>query len=574
MRKQSRHNRIAVLFALALLGFSSTALAQQFTLNRYRAAEKVDDGFAISRPNSQGHFRLGVALHLDYANDPLVLEGTQGAQSTELLQIVKNQLAGHLALSLGLWDRAVLTVGLNGNFVMDGPQTGAVTRPDGSTVVLSADGATLGDATVGLRLRLLGDNNSAFSVAVQGTLGLPTAKALDDEMQLAGEAGLWGHPELLLELRTSILRFTLNGGAFIRSDQNVPTTSQTAELTFGAGVTVPMTFGKYDVDLHAEGFGYSSFDDFGDRESAPFEVLGGLKLYRGNWALGVASGVGIFRGVGSPDYRGVLLLGWQKRGHAGGPGDSDGDGILDADDDCPEKPEDKDSFKDEDGCPDIDNDEDNVLDVDDGAPLQPEDVDGFEDEDGVPDPDNDQDGVMDDADKCPNEAGVVENRGCPDSDRDGDGVVDRLDNCPDEPGKKANQGCKKKQKVVIRDGSLEILDKVYFRTNKDVIRPKSFGLLTNVATVLKNHPEIEKVQVEGHTDARGKRNHNLDLSKRRAASVVRFLVNKGLDSGRLEAVGYGPDRPVVKNASSKEQHAQNRRVEFKLIGGGDGIEQN
>ena len=63
------------------------------------------------------------------------------------------------------------------------------------------------------------------------------------------------------------------------------------------------------------------------------------------------------------------------------------------------------------------------------------------------------------------QAGPAENGGCPDSDRDGDTVVDRLDNCPDEPGTVANHGCAQQQLVVIQGDRLEILDKVYFRTN-------------------------------------------------------------------------------------------------------------
>ncbi|HLL25671.1 MAG TPA: DUF4398 domain-containing protein, partial [Kofleriaceae bacterium] len=86
-----------------------------------------------------------------------------------------------------------------------------------------------------------------------------------------------------------------------------------------------------------------------------------------------------------------------------GPGDSDGDGILDDVDQCPRVPEDKDAFEDEDGCPDLDNDKDGIADKIDGCPNEPEDRDNFEDDDGCPDPDNDKDGIPDTRDNCPND---------------------------------------------------------------------------------------------------------------------------------------------------------------------------
>ena len=118
--------------------------------------------------------------------------------------------------------------------------------------------------------------------------------------------------------------------------------------------------------------------------------------------------------------------------------DRDGDGIPDNIDKCPDDPEDRDGFEDEDGCPDPDNDKDGILDVDDLCPNDPEDIDGFEDKDGCPDPDNDKDRILDKDDKCPNEPEVY------------NGFEDE-DGCPD------------KGRVILRRGKLEILDKVAFR---------------------------------------------------------------------------------------------------------------
>jgi OmpA-OmpF porin, OOP family len=106
--------------------------------------------------------------------------------------------------------------------------------------------------------------------------------------------------------------------------------------------------------------------------------------------------------------------------------DSDGDGIPDVRDQCPDMPEDKDGFQDEDGCPDFDNDNDGIYDAQDKCPNDPEDFDGFEDQDGCLDIDNDHDGIADKLDKCPN---IPE---------DIDGYMDD-DGCP-EGGKPAAQG--------------------------------------------------------------------------------------------------------------------------------------
>jgi OmpA-OmpF porin, OOP family len=242
------------------------------------------------------------------------------------------------------------------------------------------------------------------------------------------------------------------------------------------------------------------------------------------------------------------------------PLDSDGDGIPDKVDKCPTEPEDKDGFEDQDGCPDPDNDRDGILDKVDKCPNEPEDKDGFEDQDGCPDPDNDRDGILDADDKCPNEAGPKENDGCPDKDRDGDGVVDRLDKCPDQPGPADNNGCPKQKLIVVTKEKIELKQKVHFATDKSTIYPDSFAMLTEVAEVLKAHPEMH-VRVEGHTDSRGTIKHNMKLSQARAESVRAFLIGQGVDPTHVEARGFGPSQPIDDNRTAKGREA-NRRTEF------------
>ncbi|MBM4292009.1 MAG: OmpA family protein, partial [Deltaproteobacteria bacterium] len=113
-------------------------------------------------------------------------------------------------------------------------------------------------------------------------------------------------------------------------------------------------------------------------------------------------------------------------------------------------------------------------------------------------------------------------------------------------------------------GKLEIVDLVYFALDKDIILPKSFPILKQVASVLKENPSL-KVRVEGHTDNQGPPERNLNLSKRRAASVVAYLVKEGVAADRLSAEGFGQTRPISSNASPVSR-AKNRRVEFVLLG--------
>jgi len=129
--------------------------------------------------------------------------------------------------------------------------------------------------------------------------------------------------------------------------------------------------------------------------------------------------------------------------------DNDGDGIVDGLDKCPDSPEDKDNFKDNDGCPEEDNDGDGLLDLMDKCPNDPEDPDGYKDSDGCPDNDNDGDTIVDSIDICPNRAedrdGVSDDDGCPDLDNDGDGLIDTKDKCPnsaeDFDGHRDGDGC-------------------------------------------------------------------------------------------------------------------------------------
>jgi len=185
------------------------------------------------------------------------------------------------------------------------------------------------------------------------------------------------------------------------------------------------------------------------------------------------------------------------------PGDRDHDGILDNVDKCPDDPEDKDGFEDEDGCPDPDNDKDRILDKDDKCPNEPETYNGFEDEDG----------------------------------------------CPD------------KGRVILRKGKLEILDKIYFETAKAIIKPISFPILDAVAATLKGNPQILLVEIQGHADERGADDYNMRLTEDRAAAVKTYLIEHGVEADRLQSHGYGETKPICPQ-HNESCWSKNRRVEI------------
>lgn len=248
--------------------------------------------------------------------------------------------------------------------------------------------------------------------------------------------------------------------------------------------------------------------------------------------------------------------------------DSDHDGVFDSDDACPTTPAGASPDPARRGCPTRDADGDGVPDADDHCPEVPAGASPHPTRAGCPAADTDRDGVVDHEDSCPETpAGRIPDparAGCP-ADRDGDTVPDASDNCPDEAGPPENSGCRERQRVRITTEQIQILERVYFATDRATIQRRSFPLLDNVAAVLAAHPEIARVRIEGHTDSRGSAEHNRELSQRRADAVRDYLVRRGIDAARLEARGFGPDRPIVAAAQSEAEHAQNRRVEFNIV---------
>ncbi|UYW00858.1 OmpA family protein [Flavobacterium agricola] len=257
--------------------------------------------------------------------------------------------------------------------------------------------------------------------------------------------------------------------------------------------------------------------------------------------------------------------------------DTDGDGIYDKDDACPDVP----GLKEFNGCPDTDGD--GIPDKDDKCPYDfgPKELQGCPDRDGdgiidiedaCPDvpglaiyngcPDTDGDGVPDNLDKCPDVPGPKENDGCPWPDRDGDGVPDKDDKCPDVPGTVANNGCPEVKEEHIK--KLNQYGKtILFNTGKYTFQSQSLPILDSMVEIFKEYPNSH-FRIEGYTDSTGGDALNLRLSKERAAAVVNYLVEHGIDADRLTSEGFGKADPVASNKTARGR-AENRRVEVKLV---------
>jgi outer membrane protein OmpA-like peptidoglycan-associated protein len=230
--------------------------------------------------------------------------------------------------------------------------------------------------------------------------------------------------------------------------------------------------------------------------------------------------------------------------------DTDGDGIVDASDACPDAA----GTVAMNGCPDTDGD--GVADKEDACPE----VAGLKALKGCPDTDGD--GTTDKADKCPNIKGPKENAGCPWPDTDGDSVLDKDDKCPTEKGSVANNGCPEISQAVMNslDGYAKT---ILFNSGKASFQKQTFPVLKAITAILKENPTA-KFSISGHTDSTGNAESNLKLSNQRAAAVLNYLVSNGVAADRLSSNGFGDTQPIDSN-NTAEGRANNRRVEVKYV---------
>ena len=571
--------RVPSIFALGatsalLMSFASAASAQQtgFAIDRFEPAERGSQFFVLDNLDLRGDARPALGAVLDYGYKPLVVYDTNG---NERSAIVRHQTFVHLGGSLVLADRLRLGLNLPVAIYQDGDPSSL----NGQTYKPATEPA-IGDIRLAADLRLVGTKTDPFTLAFGVRAWLPTGPS----EQFAGDGAFRIAPQLLAAGDLGVLTYAARLALVYRAhDPAFGGSELGSEMVGGIGAGFKTLDGRLVIgpEVFASSV-FSGTDTFFKTRSTPVEGLIGLHYdVARDVRVGAGAGTGLTRGFGSPQFRGLLSLeyapAYEKAEVAPppppppvpppppAPSDTDGDGIIDTEDACPTVAGPRTTNPMTNGCPD--RDQDGVPDLADACI----DVPGVATDDpktnGCP-PDRDHDGVLDKDDACPEVPGIKtddpKTNGCPDTDRDKDGILNDVDACPDQAGPKSDDpkttGC---PRVFIKNGLIQILEQPKFDFNKAAIKKESDSLLTEVAKVMTDHPEIKTVRVEGHTDNVGSAAYNKKLSQQRAEAVVKWLSSHGIAAERLKAVGLGKDRELVPNTSDLNR-ALNRRVEFHI----------
>jgi outer membrane protein OmpA-like peptidoglycan-associated protein len=554
------------------------AQQQTFHLDRLEVPGAPDDGLVVFNPTMQEPVTVYGQLGFGLAVDPLrtgdITNSSIVAQNSAS-NVVTHQLSTYMSAGIELLDR--LTAGLTLPIAWaeggNQPQYQSAFVSTGAFTTFSINGPAVGDMRMDLRAVVLRSADRSMSLGGQLGVFFPTGT----QTNFGGDGGVawlpmvtgaWAPQHFVLPIT-----FVANLGVDLRPHNTVndPAGHNGPRQGLGIGDEIRWALGalmpigeRFRVGFSV--FGQTGITDDGivgntffTSQNTPVEwnAEGRMKLplpWAEHFFVGAGLGTRLSDGYGGPDLRIVATAGsyWGIVDSEPAEGnqhklrqtihdslkDTDGDGIPDDVDACPTVPEDHKDPDPGDGCPaPSDRDHDGIPDDVDKCPDQPEDKDGIDDQDGCPEDDADQDGIPDVKDACPKEPGQ-----------------------PDPDPKK--NGCPKF--IKLEGSSVRVLQQVHFQTASATILPDSFPMLGEIVALLKASPDIHHMRIEGHTDNRGGADYNLDLSKRRAASVRSWLVEHGIDAGRLESEGYGMTKPVASNDDDAGR-AQNRRVEFKIL---------
>lgn len=543
----------APLAALACsLAFSSSASAQTqrgFALDRFDPSERGSEWFVLDSLDLRGHLRPAAGIIGSFAYDALAVYDGRDRQVSSL---VEQQVFVHPGASLVLWDRARGSLSVP----IAVYQTGESVVARGKAY--SAPSSAIGDLRLAGDVRLFGEHGGPITGALGVAVHLPTGSredyTSDGYVRLSPRASVAGD----LSRFTYAARLGFQYRALTERFERNPLGS---ELTGGVAAGVRLANG--DLVVGPELWASTIVDgrSFFKRRGTPIEALLGAHFAVADFRFGAGVGPGLTRGWGTPALRAFLGAEWTPAYREPAPPAP----VAIAKE--PRAPEAREACADPaaEGCA-KDRDRDGVLDEADACPDLPGVASADPGKNGCP-PDRDGDGVPDDKDACPDVPGATSEdplrSGCP-ADHDDDGVPDDEDACPDAPGP-ADTDAKKNGCPLARieGGEIKIVEQVRFKTGSAEILRDSDPTLFAVATMLKTHPEITKVRVEGHTDDKGSARTNDVLSQRRAESVVKWLTAYGIDDERFEAKGFGFRRPLDTNTTEVGRQ-NNRRVEFHI----------
>lgn len=571
-RRKSAWQRLG-LALLALVGLLSTptpASAQNagFYLDRAQLSGAPDDPFMTWRPFFHDKPRFYGSATLGYALNPLRISTVSDNQ--RVVDTYGNPYSHQVFVYLNAG------LQLNRRIAFDfqvpfAPFNHGGDDPTAAGIGTGFDrGPAVYDARLALRALAIESDDRKFRWGAGGALFIPTGT--DSRFASDTETTVWLFTNM--EYHADGFMWVGMVGPHFRPTREIrPSALQVGnELRVSTGVFFPLhdrfqigaevwgQFGLHDVATSESNY-QTTESAFLRGRNTPFEWLGQARWALGenkSWYVMAGGGTRFTPGYGAPDVRLLGQVGSHllisdigpenkpkkrqasERVDLGPDPDTDGDGFPDAIDQCPTVKEDgKPPFPD-DGCPDLDQDDDGILDKDDKCPTVPEDKDGIQDEDGCPEEDADKDGILDVDDACPEVAGVKSE----DPAKNG---------CPEE----------KKKRIVVTRSEIQLLEPIQFKYNDSAILPVSFPLLDEVVQLMIERPQV-KLGIYGHTDNRGGADYNKRLSDRRAAAVVKYIVDKGVGADRLESAGFGMEQPIVDN-NTEENRAKNRRVEFKIL---------
>jgi outer membrane protein OmpA-like peptidoglycan-associated protein len=567
----------AVFLLLALT--TSNASAQGFALDRFDPSERGSEWFANESLDfrAQRKWRPAAGIVFEGQYRPLAIYNTDGSVNTE---IVRHVLTLHPGASVVLTERIRFGVSIPIALFQNGDD-GFL---NGVTYGKPRNSPSLGDLRLSLDGRIWGDYDGPFRIAAGVRLFVPTGNRGDYQ----SDETVRFEPRLMfagdLGKKSSVgFVYAASAGLMYRDDSQAPFAGSKLGSEFHFSASAGVRLLEKRLVLGPEIFGSTVVTESGEafsKRSTPLEIIGGahytLPTSIGDLRFGGGAGTGLTRGYGSPLVRYMLNVEWMMKERT----DRDGDGIWDEDDKCP----DVFGIARLEGCPEEiappppikpppppppDKDGDGILDADDACP----DIAGVKDPDpkknGCP-PDKDGDKIWDADDACPDVPGVpsADKRfnGCV-PDIDGDGIPNEQDACFDVPGKAdpdpKKNGCPVAQ---ITGGVIKLTDQVKFKTASAEILPgkDSQDVLDALLKILKDHTEIKKLRVEGHTDNKGAAEYNKTLSGARAQSVVNWLVQHGIAKDRLTSQGFGMDKPLDTN-DTEDGRRNNRRVEFHIV---------
>jgi len=565
-RRRRRDGGVLIVLAIAGAGGAARAdTTRNIDLSTFAPVPTTEvETFTVESPQVGVSGAWAVGLMLDYATDVLTVVSPQAEGMTD--KPVTSRTAMQLAFAYAFLDQ--FEAGVRMPFYQ---QDGTMPSFSG---LRPASGNAFGDLAGHIKAKLL---DGPITLGASLDVTLPTAT--DD--QFAGADGPSGHVRGLFGWRGHRAGLTLNTGLIARQPGELGDIKQGNALTYGAGAWVRARDKLWAI---GELFGSSGMGSPGDGVQQLEAVVGVRYELVESVGLSVGGGRGILAGIGAPALRGFLLLDVAPRARpveplavAGRPRprdtrDDDGDGVVNSDDDCRADAEDRDGYRDEDGCPEPDNDDDRVLDAADRCPVDAEDLDGFEDGDGCVDADNDGDKIADVDDQCPLEPedldGYLDNDGCDDPDNDGDGIPDPIDQCALEQetinGKTDDDGCPDDgdSLVMVMPDRIEIFEPVGFDGTSARLTRKSANVLGQVAATLRANRDFARVRVTVHVHPRG--SEDQALSDKRARAVREWLLRWGIEPERIEARGLGSTRPLVPK-TQKGAAQLNDRVEFIIL---------